>query len=90
MLITTKGQKMNATKWCLLKTSDGARGSAGKKKVYEVTVIGTTLRCEWGMAEKLSRQASARVYSSHQAAMAAAAAKVWAKRAKGYTLAYSV
>jgi predicted DNA-binding WGR domain protein len=77
-------------KWCLLKTSDGARGSAGKKKVYEVTVIGNVLRCEWGMAEKLTRQSSTQVFSSHQLALAMANEKVWAKRAKGYELAYRV
>lgn len=77
-------------KWCLLKTSDGARGSAGKKKVYEVIVTDNVLRCEWGMAEKLTRQSSTQVFRSHQAAIAAAQEKVWAKRAKGYEVAYRV
>lgn len=77
-------------KWCLLKTSDGSRGSAGKKKVYEVIVTGNVLRCEWGMAEKTTRQSSTQVFWNHQAALAAANEKVWSKRAKGYELAYRV
>lgn len=77
-------------RWCLLKSSDGARGDAGKKKVYEVTVTGHVLRCEWGMAEKATRQYSVETFSSHQAALAAAYNKVYAKRGKGYELAYAV
>lgn len=84
-----KDNNMNA-KFCLLKESDGARGVAGKKKVYEIIVTDNVLRCEWGMAEKLTRQSSTQVFRSHQAAMAAANEKMWAKRAKGYELAYRV
>lgn len=80
-------------KWCLLAGSDRGpmgRGQAGKKKVYEVTVDGSTLRCSWGMAEKPQRQTSVQVYHSSQAAMSAAYEKVYAKRDKGYALAYEV
>jgi predicted DNA-binding WGR domain protein len=87
----TKGQVMK--KWCLLASSDRGpmgRGQNGKKKVYEVTVDGSTLRCSWGMAEKPQRQTSVQVYHSSQAAMSAAYEKVYAKRDKGYALAYEV
>ena len=77
-------------KWCLLKSSDGARGDAGKKKVYEVTVSGQVLVCEWGMAEKAQRQRSTRRFASHQAAVGAAYEKVWSKRDRGYEVAYAV
>ena len=80
-------------KWCLLKTSDSGpmgRGQNNKKKVYEVTVTGMTLVCEWGMAEKTRRQSSVTVFSSHQAALAAAHEKVWSKRDSGYEVAYAV
>lgn len=77
-------------KWCLLKTSDGARGAAGKKKVYEITISDNVLRCEWGMAEKTTRQSSTQVFYSHQAALAAAHEKMWNKRTKGYELVYAV
>jgi predicted DNA-binding WGR domain protein len=81
------------SKWCLLKSSDigpMGRGQAGKKKVYEVTVTDNTLLCEWGMAEKTRRQSSVTVFSSHQAALAAAHDKVWSKRDRGYEVAYAV
>lgn len=78
------------TKWCLLKASDGSRGAAGKQKVYEVRVDGTTVRCEWGMAEKASRQSSVQVFYSEQAALAAAYSKVNSKIDRGYRVAYSV
>ena len=43
-------------KWCLLKTSDGERGTNGKQKVYEVIVEGSKVITVWGMAEKTQRQ----------------------------------
>lgn len=66
------------------------RGQAGKKKVYEVIVDGSTVRCSWGMAEKPQLRTSVQVYHSSQAAMSAAYEKVYAKRDKGYALAYEV
>lgn len=77
-------------KWCLLKESDGARGDAGKKKIYEVRIEGSTLRCEWGMAEKTSRQSSVQTFYSENAAMQQALEKVYAKLDKGYKLAFVV
>lgn len=80
-------------KWALLKASDSGpmgRGQSGKKKVYEVIVDGRTLTCSWGMAEKTQRQSSRRVFSSEQAALAAAFEKVYAKQDRGYQVAYAV
>jgi predicted DNA-binding WGR domain protein len=90
--VTTKGQNMNR-KWCLLKGSDigpMGRGQAGKKKVYEIIVSDNVLRCEWGMAEKLTRQSSTKVFGSSQAAMSAAYEKLWSKQDRGYQVAYTV
>ena len=81
---------METTKWCLLKTSDGSRGAAGKQKVYEIRVEGSTVTCEWGMAEKPSRQKSVNVFYSKQAAIAFAHEKMWSKRDRGYRVAYAV
>lgn len=82
------------TKWCLLKTSDGARGAAGKKKVYEVRIDESgsypAVHCEWGMAEKATRQRSVTWFGSLQAAQRFAAEKVMSKVDKGYAVAYSV
>jgi len=78
------------TKWCLLKTSDGARGAAGKQKVYEVRIEDTVVVCEWGMAEKAQRQRSVNWFGSQQAAQRFAAEKVWSKVDKGYQIAYAV
>lgn len=75
-------------KWCLLKESDGARGEAGKKKVYEVRIEGNTVFCEWGMAEKTSRQKSVQSFFSAGAAQQQALTKVYAKLDKGYKLAF--
>lgn len=77
-------------KWCLLKTSDGDRGAAGKQKVYEVIVSDNVLRCEWGMAEKTQRQSSTKVFYNGQSAIWAAREKVMAKLDKGYRVAYEV
>jgi predicted DNA-binding WGR domain protein len=77
-------------KWCLLKISDGQRGAAGKKKVYEVTLTENVLVCSWGMAEKSSRQTSVQRFANAQSALWAANEKVWSKRERGYTVAYQV
>jgi predicted DNA-binding WGR domain protein len=77
-------------KWCLLKISDGSRGAQGKQKVYEITVDGTTVTCEWGMAEKATRARSVHKFYSSQAAVAFAEEKRWSKMARGYRVAYAV
>jgi predicted DNA-binding WGR domain protein len=85
----TEGNNMTK-KWCLLKTSDGARGAIGKKKVYEVILDGNRVRTVWGMAEKESRQTAVQNFFDPHYARQAAAIKVQEKLAKGYELAYSV
>lgn len=77
-------------KWCLLKSSDGARGANGKKKVYEIRIDGTTVTFEWGMAEKTQRQRQVRVCRTPQGALAVAYEKLDAKVAGGYRVAYAV
>lgn len=80
---------MQATKWCLVKSSDGVRGALGKKKVYELSIEGNNLVAVWGMAEKPNRQSQTLRFSSEQGARWAAFDKVQSKLNKGYTLAYS-
>lgn len=81
---------MDSKKWCLLKASDGARGAAGKRKVYEVRIDGNVVFCEWGMAEKTQRQRSVNAFGSTQAALRFAYDKVYSKVDRGYQIAYSV
>lgn len=80
------------TKWCLLKESDGARGEAGKRKIYEITVTDDhQVIFEWGRAEKSVRQGrKVQRFFDAQSARRAAAEQRWAKEAKGYQLAYAV
>jgi len=85
----TKGKPMNK-KWCLLKTSDGERGSNGKQKVYEVIVDGTKVITVWGMAEKTQRQTQTKQVYSESYARQLAFQKVQEKLDKGYELAYAV
>lgn len=77
-------------KFCLLKTSDGVRGQAGKKKVYEIMISGTYLLTSWGMAEKTQRQSAKQWFPSAAAASQAAHMKMYEKLGKGYELVYSV
>lgn len=77
-------------KWCLLKDSDGNRGIDGKKKVYEVIVLGTTVHMSWGMAEKTSRQTTTIECANPNIAAQIAHTKVYSKMASGYKLAYTV
>lgn len=77
-------------KWCLLKTSDGERGSNGKQKVYEVIVDGTKVITVWGMAEKTQRQTAVKQVYSESYARQLAFIKVQEKLEKGYELAYAV
>lgn len=79
-----------ATKWCLLKSSDGGRGAQGKKKIYEIVVNGDTVSTVWGMAEKSLRQTQVKYYPSTQSARYAAMEKMQAKLDKGYVLTYAV
>ena len=76
-------------KWCLLKASDGERGTNGKQKVYEVIVDGTKVITVWGMAEKTQRQTAVKQVYSESYARQLAFMKVQEKLEKGYELAYS-
>jgi len=81
------------SKWALLKGSDigpMGRGQSGKQKVYEVTLEGAKVTCEWGMAEKTQRQRSVKVFSNSQAARLFALEKVYSKVDRGYRIAYAV
>jgi predicted DNA-binding WGR domain protein len=77
-------------KWCLLKKSDGTRGEADKKKIYEVIVLGNQLHTSWGMAEKTSRQHATQNFANAGAASQAAHTKIVEKLARGYEIAYTV
>jgi len=55
-----------------------------------VRVSGTTVTCEWGMAEKTQRQRSVNYFGSEQSAMRFASEKVWSKQDRGYGLVYTV
>lgn len=77
-------------KWCLLKNSDGDRGLAGKKKIYEVTVDGTKVTYSWGMAEKSTRQTFVDYGYNNTAAFQLAMMKVNYKIENGYEIAYTV
>jgi len=80
---------LSATKWVLVKASDGTRGQNGKKKIYEITLEGNKVVMVWGMAEKPQRQSKTMFFGSTQEARWFALdkknAKVWDR---GYTLAY--
>lgn len=80
------------TKWCLLKESDGARGDAGKRKIYEITVTDDhEVIFQWGRAEKMQRQGTkVQRFFSDQAARRVAMEQLFAKQAKGYEIAYVV
>ena len=84
----TEGKQMT-TKWCLIKSSDGDRGALGKKKVYELSIEGSSFTAVWGMAEKPSRQRQVKSFSSPQGARWAAMDKIQSKLDKGYVIAYS-
>jgi hypothetical protein len=77
-------------KWCLLKASDGERGTNGKQKVYEAIVDGSKVITVWGMAEKTQRQTAVKQVYSESYARQLAFMKVQEKLEKGYELAYAV
>lgn len=60
------------------------RGQAGKKKIYEITVVDNTVKFSWGMAEKSQRQVKVRHGLSHQHALAIANEKKFEKVMSGY------
>jgi predicted DNA-binding WGR domain protein len=78
----------NTSKTVLVSKSEGARGNAGKKKVYEIVVEGNKVTLSWGMAEKANRQTKTEWVYSPASANSFAFEKQWEKIAKGYELAY--
>ena len=84
-------ERTRMIKWCLLKESDGTRGVAGKRKIYEITITDDhEVIFEWGRAEKKERQGTkVQRFYSDQAARRAASEQLFAKQAKGYVLAYT-
>jgi predicted DNA-binding WGR domain protein len=77
-------------KFCLLKNSDGERGFAGKKKIYEIIIDGNKLTFSWGMAEKSNRQTKVQYFYTNWAANQAAQVQMFNKINGGYELAYEV
>ena len=76
-------------KFVLISQSEGNRGQDGKKKVYEITVDGSTVTLSWGMAEKGQRQTQVKNFPNIFRANDFVAEKKWAKIAKGYTVAFT-
>ena len=74
------------TKMILASRSQGERGQAGKKKIYEIVVNGNCVIVRWGKAEEDTRQSQTKFFQSEWAAKAFANEKKWAKIEKGYEL----
>lgn len=72
----------------LTATSQGERGQAGHKKVYEIIVDGNKVVLRWGKAEETKRQEQVKWFSYENAAYNFALEKKWAKVDKGYVVAY--
>lgn len=72
----------------LTATSQGERGNAGHKKVYEIVVDGNWVTLRWGKAEETKRQTQRKWFNSNNFAYNFALEKKWAKVDKGYVVAY--
>lgn len=72
----------------LTSASQGERGQAGHKKVYEIIVDGNKVVLRWGKAEETKRQEQVKFFSYENAAYNFALEKKWAKVDKGYVVAY--
>ena len=72
----------------LTATSQGERGQAGHKKIYEIIVNGNRVELRWGKAEETKRQTKVQYFSNENTAEAFAFDKKWAKVDKGYVIAY--
>jgi predicted DNA-binding WGR domain protein len=74
-------------KWILVKKSDGNRGNAGMKKIYEIVLDNNKVLTQWGKAEEVAPQATQeKVFFYPFLAKAYAFEKVEEKKAKGYEL----
>ena len=77
------------TKIVLVSKSQGERGQAGKKKVYEIVIEANKVTLSWGMAEKSNRQTKTEWFGSNIEANWFATDKKIAKLDKGYEVAYT-
>ena len=74
-------------KWILVKESDGHRGDAGKKKVYEIVLNGNTVTVMWGKCEDAHKQQTqVKEFANAYLATEWAEEQRHAKRKKGYNL----
>ncbi len=74
-------------KWILVKKSDGERGNAGFKKIYQVIVVDNQVITTWGKAEEVAPQGKqVKSFAFPYQANAFAYDKVEAKRTRGYEL----
>lgn len=74
-------------KWILVKESDGQRGDAGKKKVYEIVLDGKTVTVMWGKFEEAyGKQTQVKEFPNAFLAAEWAEEQRHAKRKKGYDL----
>jgi predicted DNA-binding WGR domain protein len=72
-------------KWILVKKSDGERGNAGLKKIYQVIVEDNKVITLWGKAEDVSAQAKqVKSFAYPFLAKAYANDKVQSKITRGY------
>jgi predicted DNA-binding WGR domain protein len=72
----------------LTATSQGERGQAGHKKVYEIIVEGNWVTLRWGKAEEMTRQTQRKWFTNSNLALNFAREKKWAKVDKCYVVAY--
>lgn len=77
------------TKIVLVSKSQGDRGQAGKKKVYEILIENNKVVVSWGMAEKAQRQTQTKWFPSNFSATMFADEKKYEKLVKGYEVAYT-
>lgn len=74
-------------KWILVKKSDGNRGNAGMKKIYQVILDNDKVLTQWGKAEEATPQAKQeKTFAYPFIAKAYAYDLVNAKQSKGYEL----
>jgi len=74
-------------KWILVKKSDGNRGNAGLKKIYQVILEDDKVITQWGKAEEIAPQAKQeKTFAYSFLAKSYAREKVEAKMSKGYEL----
>lgn len=72
-------------KWILVKKSDGERGNAGLKKIYQVIVEDNKVITMWGKAEEVSPQAKqVKTFAYPFLAKSYANDKVSSKLTRGY------